>query len=144
MMEEGGERMQATYRGEYKRLVTDKRKYGRVNLFQVTQNIPPASCEVALRARASAADTRGKDCDQPCSERDGARVQELACADQAKRHPPQPGASLGECEQRAKRGVRGMKQGWVGDEVERGAAQADTESHCSRRFPIGLDPDKVR
>ncbi|MDX1375271.1 MAG: FAD-binding oxidoreductase [Burkholderiales bacterium] len=43
MMEEGDERIQATYRGNYKRLAAVKRKYDRANLFRVNQNIPPAS-----------------------------------------------------------------------------------------------------
>jgi hypothetical protein len=39
MMEEGDERIQATYRGNYQRLVEVKRKYDPNNLFRVNQNI---------------------------------------------------------------------------------------------------------
>ena len=42
MMEEGDERIQATYRGNYDRLVEVKRKYDPGNLFHVNQNIRPA------------------------------------------------------------------------------------------------------
>lgn len=41
MMEEGQERVQATYRDNYKRLVTIKNKYDPANLFRVNQNIKP-------------------------------------------------------------------------------------------------------
>jgi FAD/FMN-containing dehydrogenase len=43
MMEEGDERIQATYRGNYQRLVEVKRKYDPNNLFRVNQNISPAA-----------------------------------------------------------------------------------------------------
>lgn len=42
MMEEGQERVQATYRENYKRLTEIKRKYDPANLFRVNQNIKPA------------------------------------------------------------------------------------------------------
>lgn len=42
MMEEGQERIRATYRGNYERLVTIKRQYDPDNLFRVNQNIRPA------------------------------------------------------------------------------------------------------
>jgi hypothetical protein len=42
MMEEGEERIQATYRGNYERLAQVKRKYDPGNLFHVNQNIRPA------------------------------------------------------------------------------------------------------
>lgn len=43
MMEEGDERIQATYRGNYQRLVEVKRKYDPNNLFRVNQNISPTA-----------------------------------------------------------------------------------------------------
>jgi len=43
MMEEGDERIHATYRGNYERLAKIKRRYDPENLFRVNQNIPPAS-----------------------------------------------------------------------------------------------------
>jgi len=42
MMEEGQERVQATYRDNYQRLTAVKRKYDPTNLFHVNQNIQPA------------------------------------------------------------------------------------------------------
>ena len=42
MMEEGEERIRATYRGNYERLAQVKRKYDPGNLFHVNQNIRPA------------------------------------------------------------------------------------------------------
>ena len=42
MMEEGSERIQATYRGNYERLAQVKRTYDPENLFHVNQNIAPA------------------------------------------------------------------------------------------------------
>jgi FAD/FMN-containing dehydrogenase len=42
MMEEGQNRVEATYRDNYKRLSQIKRKYDPMNLFRVNQNIPPA------------------------------------------------------------------------------------------------------
>jgi FAD/FMN-containing dehydrogenase len=41
MMEEGQDRIQATYRDNYGRLAQIKRKYDPTNLFRVNQNIPP-------------------------------------------------------------------------------------------------------
>ena len=41
MMEEGADRIQATYRENYGRLVETKRKYDPSNLFRVNQNIRP-------------------------------------------------------------------------------------------------------
>ncbi len=43
MMDEGQERVQATYRDNYDRLVTIKDKYDPANLFHVNQNIQPAA-----------------------------------------------------------------------------------------------------
>ncbi len=42
MMEEGDERVQATYRGHFDRLATIKAKYDPDNLFRVNQNIAPS------------------------------------------------------------------------------------------------------
>jgi FAD/FMN-containing dehydrogenase len=42
LMEEGDERIQATYRGNYERLALVKRSYDPDNLFHVNQNIAPA------------------------------------------------------------------------------------------------------
>ncbi|PXW31737.1 UNVERIFIED_CONTAM: FAD/FMN-containing dehydrogenase [Williamsia faeni] len=42
MMDEGHERVQAAYRGNYDRLVEVKRKYDPNNLFRINQNIVPA------------------------------------------------------------------------------------------------------
>ena len=41
MMDEGEDRIKATYRGNYERLVTIKNKYDPTNLFHVNQNIKP-------------------------------------------------------------------------------------------------------
>ena len=41
MMEEGADRIQATYRGNYERLARIKAKYDSGNLFRVNQNICP-------------------------------------------------------------------------------------------------------
>lgn len=43
MMDEGQERVQATYRDNYRRLATIKKKYDPTNFFHVNQNIRPAS-----------------------------------------------------------------------------------------------------
>jgi len=43
MMDEGQERVQATYRGNYQRLAEVKKKYDPANLFRVNQNVRPAS-----------------------------------------------------------------------------------------------------
>jgi len=42
MMEEGPDRVRASYRGNYDRLTRVKREYDPENLFSRTQNIPPA------------------------------------------------------------------------------------------------------
>lgn len=41
MMEEGEERVKATYRDSYDRLATIKAKYDPTNFFRVNQNIKP-------------------------------------------------------------------------------------------------------
>ena len=41
MMEEGQERVKASYRHNYERLVEIKREYDPTNLFRVNQNIKP-------------------------------------------------------------------------------------------------------
>jgi len=43
MMDEGAGRVQATYRGNYERLIQIKRRYAPANLFRVNQNITPAA-----------------------------------------------------------------------------------------------------
>jgi hypothetical protein len=43
MMDEGQDRVQATYRGNYERLAEIKRKYDPTNFFHVNQNVRPAS-----------------------------------------------------------------------------------------------------
>jgi FAD/FMN-containing dehydrogenase len=42
MMDEGQERVQATYREDYPKLAAIKQKYDPGNLFRVNQNIKPA------------------------------------------------------------------------------------------------------
>jgi FAD/FMN-containing dehydrogenase len=42
MMEEGVDRIKATYKDNYKRLVEIKKKYDPTNLFRVNQNIKPS------------------------------------------------------------------------------------------------------
>lgn len=41
MMEEGQDRVKASYRGNYERLAGIKREYDPTNLFRVNQNIKP-------------------------------------------------------------------------------------------------------
>jgi len=43
MMDEGEDRVKATYRGNYDRLVRIKRKYDKFNVFRVNQNIIPGA-----------------------------------------------------------------------------------------------------
>ena len=43
MMEEGEDRIRATYRGNYQRLAAVKAKYDAGNFFRVNQNIRPAA-----------------------------------------------------------------------------------------------------
>jgi hypothetical protein len=43
MMDEGEERIKATYGGNYNRLAALKKKYDPTNLFHVNQNIRPAA-----------------------------------------------------------------------------------------------------
>jgi hypothetical protein len=43
LMDEGQDRVQATYRENYQRLTVAKKKYDPTNFFRVNQNIPPAS-----------------------------------------------------------------------------------------------------
>ncbi len=47
MMEEGGDRVQATYRGNYDRLAAIKTKYDPTNFFRVNQNIQPRPAKAA-------------------------------------------------------------------------------------------------
>ena len=42
-MDEGAERIAASYRGNYARLAAVKKKYDPGKVFRVNQNIPPAS-----------------------------------------------------------------------------------------------------
>jgi hypothetical protein len=49
MMEEGEERVRATYRGNYERLAAIKAKYDPENFFRVNQNIRPEAAGVARR-----------------------------------------------------------------------------------------------
>jgi hypothetical protein len=42
LMDEGHDRVQATYRGNYERLTQVKATYDPTNFFRVNQNIPPA------------------------------------------------------------------------------------------------------
>ena len=43
MMDEGEERVRASYRGNYERLARVKARYDPANLFRVNQNIEPAT-----------------------------------------------------------------------------------------------------
>ena len=43
MMDEGEDRIKATYKDDYPRLATIKKKYDPQNLFRVNQNIKPAA-----------------------------------------------------------------------------------------------------
>jgi hypothetical protein len=43
-MDEGNERVQATYRRNYSRLRETKHTYDPRNVFRIKQNIPPAGC----------------------------------------------------------------------------------------------------
>jgi hypothetical protein len=43
LMDEGGERVQATYRGNYDRLAAIKARYDPENVFRVNQNVAPAA-----------------------------------------------------------------------------------------------------
>jgi FAD/FMN-containing dehydrogenase len=43
MMDEGQERIRATYRDDFERLVEIKNKYDPTNLFRVNQNIRPTA-----------------------------------------------------------------------------------------------------
>jgi FAD/FMN-containing dehydrogenase len=47
MMEEGDDRVKATYRGNYERLAKVKAKYDPENFFRVNQNIKPATAAAA-------------------------------------------------------------------------------------------------
>ena len=47
MMDEGQERVKATYRDNYDRLAKAKRKYDPGNLFRLNQNIMPAMAQTA-------------------------------------------------------------------------------------------------
>jgi hypothetical protein len=49
MMDEGEERVQATYRGNYERLAAIKAKYDPMNLFHINQNIKPQAQAGTLR-----------------------------------------------------------------------------------------------
>lgn len=51
MMEEGEDRIRATYRDNYDRLVAIKQKYDPGNLFRVNQNIKPAKVESMVSAK---------------------------------------------------------------------------------------------
>jgi FAD/FMN-containing dehydrogenase len=42
MEDEGEERIRASYRGNYDRLMRVKKRYDPDNLFRINQNIPPA------------------------------------------------------------------------------------------------------
>ncbi len=47
MMEEGDDRIRATYRGNYQKLAAVKAKYDPGNFFRVNQNIRPAASQAA-------------------------------------------------------------------------------------------------
>jgi FAD/FMN-containing dehydrogenase len=43
MMDEGADRVKASYRGNYERLTRIKERYDPDNVFHINQNIPPAN-----------------------------------------------------------------------------------------------------
>ena len=47
MLDEGEDRVKATYGGNYKRLAEIKAKYDPTNLFRVNQNIKPSGTKLA-------------------------------------------------------------------------------------------------
>ncbi len=55
MMEEGDERIRATYRGNYDRLAAVKAKYDPANFFRVNQNVKPSAPRRRVKATTTAA-----------------------------------------------------------------------------------------
>jgi hypothetical protein len=55
MMDEGEDRVKATYRDNYERLVAIKNKYNPTNLFRVNQNIRPTADSTTDAARREVA-----------------------------------------------------------------------------------------